>query len=261
MHPRVSLGKFLIRLGRFISSLALMVMRPDDLVELGRQTYARSEEVNFWGSDEIINKGLHPMEKMGLEKINLTQGKVLILGLGGGREAIPLAKMGFSVTGIDFVPEMIDMAKENAARHGVQLDTRVGDLAHLAPPPATFDLVWLSDRMYSCIPTRKRRVEMLRMMHQALRPGGFFACMFYWYPPLRFSPRVDWLRKIFAYLTLGNLWYEPGDVLQGDREFIHRFRDESELSSEFTEAGFEVFHPYIIHEMEHRGLALLRKAA
>lgn len=41
MRPRVALGHFLVRLGRFIQSLSIMVMRPDDLVELGRQTYPK----------------------------------------------------------------------------------------------------------------------------------------------------------------------------------------------------------------------------
>jgi SAM-dependent methyltransferase len=260
MRPRIILARFLRRLGRFISSLALMVMRPDDLVEFSRQTYADSGQVNHFASSETVDRGLIPLEKEILEKISLTQGKVLVLGLGGGREAIPLAKMGFSVTGVDFIPELVKFAQENAAKHGVHLDAQVGELAHLAPPPDTFDVVWLSDRMYSCLPTRKRRIEMLQRMHRALRPGGWFACMFYWFPLQKFSPRVDRLRKLFAYLSLGNLWYEPGDVLLGEIEFIHHFGDESELDSEFAEGGFKVIHPYILNEMEHRGLALLHKA-
>ena len=102
-----------------------MVLRPDDLMAFGRQSYTKS--VKFWGSDDTVNKGLHPLEKEALEKINLTGGKVLVLGLGGGREAIPLARMGFDVTGVDLIPEMADLARENALKHGVRIDARVGD--------------------------------------------------------------------------------------------------------------------------------------
>jgi SAM-dependent methyltransferase len=260
MRPRIILARFLKRLGRFISSLALMVMRPDDLVEFSRQTYAENQQVKHFASAETINKGLKPMEKAGLEKINLTQGKILVLCLGGGREAIPLAKMGFSVTGVDFIPELVEMAKKNAANQGVHLEVQVEELSHLTPPAATFDVVWLSEGMYSCIPTRKRRIEMLLKMHDALRPGGWFVCMFSWYPSQSFSPRVDRWRKFFAYLSLGNLWYEPGDDLLGENEFIHRFGNESELDAEFAEGGFEVMRPYLINTLEHRGLALLQKA-
>lgn len=259
MSHRIDLGRFLLRLGRLVSSLALMVMRPDDLVEASRQSYAKRTQVNYWGSDEVMSKGLTPLEKMILEKINLKQGKILILGLGGGREAIPLAKMGFSVIGVDYIPEMVEKAKENAAKHDVQLDAQVGELSHLAPPPATFDLVWLSESMYSCIPTRRRRVELLKKLNEALQPGGWFACMFHWNPIPAFSPQMDRIRKLFAYLTFGNLWYEPGDLFLGT-EFIHGFRDKGELSSEFAEGGFEVIHLYIPPRGDTKGLAILYKA-
>jgi hypothetical protein len=45
----------LLRLGRFIQSLALMVMKPDDLVEFGRQTYR--QDVRHWGSDDLVAPG------------------------------------------------------------------------------------------------------------------------------------------------------------------------------------------------------------
>ncbi len=261
MRPRIILARFLKRLGRFISSLALMVMRPDDLVEFSRQTYAGSDQVKYFGSPEILSRGLMPMEQALLARINLTRGKVLVLGLGGGREAIPLARMGFTVTGVDFIPELVKLAEDNAAKQGVQLEAQVGELTQLTLPPAAYDLVWLSDRMYSCIPTKKRRLAMLRKMHQALKPGGWFACMFYWYPTPGFSPAMEWLRRAFDYLTLGNLSYEPGDVLHGEIEFIHRFGQESDLDAEFIAAGFEVSHPYLIKPEEHRGAALLHKPA
>ena len=258
-RARLALARFLHRLGRFISSLPLMVLRPDELMALGRQTYSKSAK--FWGSDDTVNKGLHPMEKEVLEKLNLTGGKVLVLGLGGGREAIPLARMGFEVTGVDFIPEMVDLARKNALKHGVRIDARVGDFARLTPPPASFDLICLFDRMYSTIPTRTRRINMAKQMHAALRPGGWFACMFLWNPSLGFSPRVDRLRKIFAHLTRGNLSYERGDHLMGEVEFYHYFRQEAELAGEFSEAGFKLMRPFIIYEKEKRGVALLQKAA
>ena len=78
---------------------------------------------------------------------------------------------------------------------------------------------------------------MVRQMHAALRPGGWFACMFFWNPSLMYSPRVERLRKIFAYLTLGNLSYEPGDYLLGEVEFHHYFHHASELAGEFSGRG------------------------
>ena len=48
VRPRLHLGRFLIRLGRFIQSLAVMVMRPDDLMAFGQLTYARAKSMEEW---------------------------------------------------------------------------------------------------------------------------------------------------------------------------------------------------------------------
>ena len=63
---------------------------------------------------------------------------------------------------MDFVAEMVERAKANAARQGVALEGLVQEISQLDVPDGVYDLVWLSARMYSCLPTRQRRVEMLR---------------------------------------------------------------------------------------------------
>jgi hypothetical protein len=70
---------------------------------------------------------------------------------------------------------------------------------------------------------------------------------------------VERLRKISAFLCLGNLSYEPGDMLGGG-EFIHAFRSEGELASEFAEGGFALAHLHIPQEKgDFHGIALLQK--
>jgi SAM-dependent methyltransferase len=260
MRPRIPVAVFLTKLGRFVSSLALMVMRPDDLQEYGRRRYATARIVNYWGSDNLVTGGLTPLETTALEKTGLSGGRALVLAMGGGREAIPLARMGFAVTGLDYIPAAVEMARENAAKQGVQLDAQVGDYAALATLPGGFDLAVFTCQMYSSIPTRKRRLGLLKKIHAALKPGGWFLCGFWWNPVLSFSPRVEWLRKMFACLSLGNFWYEPGDVL-GGVEFIHAFRSEAELVAEFTAGGFAVTYLHIPSQKDDTvGMALLQKA-
>jgi SAM-dependent methyltransferase len=219
-----------------------MVMKPDDLVEFSRQCYTSSKELKYFSSERLIRQGLNSLETSLLEKIPMNQGRILLLGLGGGREAIPLARLGFEVTGVDFVPEMVRLALENAASEGVKIQGLVGEISTLDLPPASFDVVWLSQSMYSLIPTRKRRVEMLRCLRRILKPGGYLNCMFHWEKGIRFSPKVELARKIFSVLTLGNLWYEPGDLLWLNAEFVHAFSSEEELRSEFAAGGFKMLH-------------------
>jgi len=137
-------------------------------------------------------------------------GRALVLDVGGGREAIPLARLGYQVMGVDFVPEMIAAARANAAAVGLEIDGLVQEVSQLDVPPESFDLVWISARMYSSIPTRRRRVAMLRRIRRCLRPGGCFIAMFDWDPGQRGSWAGLWARRLLALATLGHLSYEPG---------------------------------------------------
>lgn len=242
MRVRVSLGRFMIRLGRFIQSLALMVMKPDDLVEFSRQDYSTPQSLRDWSSEETVDSGLNPLESACLEKIPIKKGRVLLLGLGGGREAIPLAQQGFEVTGVDYVPEMVQRAKENAAKRGLKIEGLVQEISEIDAPPDSYDLAWLTNSMYSIVPTRKNRVAMLQRLHRILRPGGFLICAFHWEKRREPSQLAEWARKIFALMTLGNLRYERGDILWLKREFLHVFSSEAALRSEFEEGGFTLFH-------------------
>ena len=124
-------------------------------------------------------------------------------------------------------------------------------------PENSYDLVWLSHRMYSSVPTRSRRLQMLRRIHHALKPGGSFMCPFVCKKGRRFPPWKELAKKIFAHLTLGNLWYESGDTLWANQEFIHIFTSEAELSGEFAAGGFEVVY-LNFPETELDGGAVLR---
>jgi len=258
MRLRIIFARFLIRLGSFIQSLALMVMRPNDLVDFSRQTYSREKMVEGFGRQDLVYPTLHLDEQTLLGKLPLKRGRLLLLGVGGGREAIPLAQMGFEVTGVDFVPEMVEKAKENAGRHGVKIKGLVQEISKIDVPAGTYDCAWLSAAMYSCAPTRGRRVEMLKRINKALKPGGHFICQFRWATKDGPVPLWELVRKVIAFLTLGNLWYEKGDTLSNNIEFIHAFSRKDKVRSEFAEGGFEVIHLHIAQEILIGG-AVLKK--
>lgn len=260
MRPRVALGRFFIRAGRFVQSLALMIMRPDDLVEFTRRSYARDESVAGWADDELVAAGLSDSEKLALEKVPIRSGRLLVLGLGGGREAIPLAKMGFEVTGVDYVPELVAKAVENGRRNGVAIEGLVQDFSRLSLPPESFDAAWLMAGNYSSIPTRKRRVLFLRTIRGALKPGGYFVCGFLFGPEPDFRQPWRFLRKAAALLTAGNTGYEKGDSLAGGIEFAHVFASDVEAGAEFEAGGFEVLS-LSFPAGTNRGGAVLRKVS
>ena len=217
-----------------------MVMRPDDLVEFSRQEYSKNKNINSFSSDDIVDTGLDNNELALLEKITPGDGRLLVIGMGGGREAIPLAQKGFQVTGIDFVPEMITLAGENAKKKGVQISGIVQSVDRMKLADCFFDVVWFSKAMYSSVPTRKRRLEMLRNIQKSLKLEGSVICQFLCNCKETFSPKVDFLRKACAFLTYGNFWLEKGDMLFNHAEFAHSFASEQELLEEFEAGGFEI---------------------
>ena len=81
---------------------------------------------------------------------------------------------------------------------------------------------------------------MLKRVLAGLKAGGYFLCQFQYHSPLPSSPKADRLRKIFAYLTLGNIHHEKGDMIWREAEFIHTFWSEELLRSEFEQSGFQV---------------------
>ena len=67
-------------------------------------------------------------------------GPVLELGVGTGRIAVPIAAAGIRVVGVDLSAGMLEVARENAALAGAELDLRHGDMRD-PPVDETFPLV------------------------------------------------------------------------------------------------------------------------
>jgi len=252
------LGKGFLRLGRLIQSLAVAVMRPDDLVRFSRQTYQQSDSIAYWSSGEFVASGLYAPEAALLESLPVKQGRLLLLGVGGGREAIPLVQAGFAVTGVDYLAEFTEAAREQARRRGLSLDTLVGDISQLDLPASSFDVIWFSHAIYSLVPTRQRRITMLKTLHSALAEQGKVVCQFHWDPSVHRKKTQAGLAKLLAFITWGNLHYQNGDMLWRNSEFLHAFATEQDFTQECVEAGFKV-ESFKIFPGWPRGGAILSK--
>ena len=111
----------------------------------------------------------------------ITRGaKVLDVGCGTGVVALTAARLGAEVTGIDFTPELVAHARENASLMGLELVLQEGDAEALAFADATFDVV-VSQFAHMFAPRPEVAIkEMLRV----LKPGGTIA--FSTWPPEHF---------------------------------------------------------------------------
>ena len=68
-------------------------------------------------------------------------GKALDLGCGTGTNAITLARHGWGVTGVDFIPKAILSARAKAARSGFAIDFLVESVTDLSGLSGPFDYV------------------------------------------------------------------------------------------------------------------------
>lgn len=178
MTLRVKLAFWIIRLGAVIKSLAVVMMRPSDLMCFNRTTYSQPQTLGRFNDDRFLDSGWRYDEKKLYENLPVKRGRLCLLGAGGGREAIQFARLGFEVTGVDFVVEMIRRAENNCADRNLPFTGLVQEISELKLDDGSFDVVWLTNPMYSYIPGRKRRIDMLERIKKALKPEGVLACQY-----------------------------------------------------------------------------------
>jgi SAM-dependent methyltransferase len=98
-------------------------------------------------------------------------GPVVELACGTGRIAVPVAKAGVSVIGVDASAGMLAVAREYAAREGVELDLRQGDMRE-PPVGERVPLVLIPFRSLLHMTTEDDRLRALRAARELLLPGG-----------------------------------------------------------------------------------------
>jgi SAM-dependent methyltransferase len=100
-------------------------------------------------------------------------GRVVELGVGTGRIAVPIACDGITVVGVDHSQRMLEICRERAELAGVSnlLDLRLGDFRE-PPVRERFGLVLCPFRSYLHLRTDGDRLRALRAARELLEPGG-----------------------------------------------------------------------------------------
>ena len=113
-----------------------------------------------------------------IHRLNLRPGELLLdVACGTGNLALPAARAGALVVGIDIAPNLIEQARANAAAEGLQITFEVGDAEQLTATDASYGtVVTMFGVMFAARPERAA-AELLRVT----RPGGRIA-MANWTP-------------------------------------------------------------------------------
>jgi SAM-dependent methyltransferase len=145
---------------------------------------------------------------------NLAQsvdGPVLELGAGSGRVAIPLARRGYDVVGIDTSVSMLERARRGLAEAKlvdgslelVEADMRDFDLGR------RFGFAFVAANTFQHLLTTKEQQACLNCVVRHLQPGGIFALS------VRSPATVSWDNEVWAPLLLDWTRIDPatGDVI------------------------------------------------
>ena len=225
---------------------SLYLGSPEACLEGVREKYNRQAEVRAYSC--LAPQELDMIEREILQRHVKPAGRILDVGCGAGREALGFARAGFQIVGIDIAPGMIEAARLNAEREGLDITFRVQSATELDEPPGSFDgAFWAGS--YHHVPGHALRVDTLRRIGNALTPDGALVLMVVYRAPrglLSRSRLVDLLRRAGA--RLGRIWQlsEPGDgymrqvsEASDPREpcFFHDFSDRQEVKAELEAAG------------------------
>jgi ubiquinone/menaquinone biosynthesis C-methylase UbiE len=131
----------------------------------------KERQQQTWDTGDYARVGntLVIMGELLCEAADLRAGqRVLDAATGSGNTAISAARRCCQVTGIDYVPALIEQAQARAAAEGLPIDFLVGDAEDLAAPDASFDAVLSTVGVMFTTDQERAARELLRVC----RPGG-----------------------------------------------------------------------------------------
>jgi SAM-dependent methyltransferase len=141
--------------------------RQQAISDLVRRTYrdprvvVRYMEIGLWPAEQQLIRAHVP-----------AGGRLLDVGCGAGRTSIPLATMGWQVTGIDLSQAMVEVARDQAQAAGVRVDFHTMDVCRLQFADDSFDAALFSYNGIELLPGRAGKRRGLSQLHRVLRPGG-----------------------------------------------------------------------------------------
>lgn len=115
--------------------------------------------------------GISPPELFEFIK-NHQPGRAIDIGCGTGTNVITLATAGWNVTGVDFAPRAIKLAKQKIKQSGIRAELLVGDATRLNGVSGPFDLALDLGCFHGL--SKEDRMKYLDQLDRILAPSGFW---------------------------------------------------------------------------------------
>lgn len=152
------------------------------------------------------------------------RGKLLDIGCGQGRDAIPLAKLGFEVTGIDNSAVGIGQLNAIAQQEHLPLTGIVADIYAYTGFEA-FDFILMDSMFHFGKKERDQEIAFLEKVFQQAAPGSLITICIQ-----NTGKKVDTLNEII--LT------DPTVEVLSNTSLVYRFEDQA--SGHFSETNYEM---------------------
>ncbi|OGQ45174.1 MAG: hypothetical protein A3H42_02320 [Deltaproteobacteria bacterium RIFCSPLOWO2_02_FULL_46_8] len=165
-------------------------------------------------------------------------------GAGTGREVFAFQRLGFEAVGVEQVDQFVECAVSHAKKNNIPVVFIKADLAKFDYvshfQEKSFDCVTIFNIVYSYIPSREWRINLLRQMRQILKPGGHCLVNFVMAKPSLREQRWSPFIRIFGKMLNWHSEFEIGDRLhEGVPIYQHNFPSYEAVESEALEAGFQ----------------------
>lgn len=98
--------------------------------------------------------------------------RVLDAGCGYGRIALPLARLGFRVDGIDLSPEMVATARQAARDESLEVGLSLGSMTRLPLESSIYETVICLWSAFNELLDRSEQLAAVMEMRRVLVPGG-----------------------------------------------------------------------------------------
>ena len=131
----------------------------------------KDRQQRAWTSGDYARVGntLVVVGEMLCEAVDVRAGdRVLDVATGSGNAAISAARRFCVVTGLDYVPELLEQARLRAQVEGMEASFEVGDAEEMPYPDASFDVVLSTFGVMFAPDAERAAGELLRVC----RPGG-----------------------------------------------------------------------------------------
>jgi hypothetical protein len=217
--------------------LWLGLLQGDDLQDATDVYY---NSTTIYATQEYNLLGLQAWERSAVEQWFPKDGRILVTGMGGGREVYGLTKLGFRVEGSEPNEQLAAHASQWLKSQGTRariLASASSDVPALESP---YDGVLVGWGSYLHIAGREHRIAFLKKVRAAVKTGAPIILSFYTREESSWEYRwVAWLSNWIRRLLLGKATVEVGDWVE--LSFEHYFT-RVEIEAELRAAGLRMTH-------------------